>query len=75
LARRPDFAAFPIERLRLALRIETTTDRGTQEQSIAANNKIAASAPYSKRSPRSVGAKERDAVGENPFQQVVILEH
>jgi hypothetical protein len=43
LARRPDFAAFPIERLRLALRIGTTTDRGTQEQSIVANNKIAAS--------------------------------
>jgi hypothetical protein len=32
LARRPDFAAFSIERLGVALRIETSPEHGTQEQ-------------------------------------------
>jgi hypothetical protein len=32
LARRPDFAAFPIERLGVALRIGTSPEHGTQEQ-------------------------------------------
>jgi hypothetical protein len=39
LRRRPDFAVFPIERLGLALGIGTSPEHGTQEQSMAGNNK------------------------------------